>query len=434
MAKGSAGLALAAGAVGIVGLAVVWAIWGRSDVSVPEPVPLVQATSPAAAPEAAAPEIAAPEIAGAEAAATAALEAAAAVSADPATPAPDAGLPLEAPRFDVVRVDAGGMATIAGTAPPGAAVLLRLDGVEVARMSADAAGQFATLLTLPPSDLPRLLSLAVILPDGSGLPGPDTVALAPVAAPEMQVAEAAASEVAGGSQVAVAPDAPAASASAPAALLLTPEGVTVLQAGAVPADASAPAAPSPDAPLPILIDSIAYGAAGEVLLGGKAAPGGALRIYLDDAPVAEALTDASGGWQARLEEVAGGLHVLRADQIDAGGKVLSRFETPFKRDLPAPMPPETAAVTAEAVVPAGEAPVAAPEVASAPAPAPADAAPVIAPAPITITVQPGLTLWAIARQNFGAGIMYVQVFEANRDKIKDPDLIYPGQVFTVPKP
>ena len=55
-------------------------------------------------------------------------------------------------------------------------------------------------------------------------------------------------------------------------------------------------------------------------------------------------------------------------------------------------------------------------------------------APITIAARPGLTLWAIAQESFGGGVMYVQVFEANRDKIKDPDLIYPGQVFTVPKP
>ena len=69
-----------------------------------------------------------------------------------------------------------------------------------------------------------------------------------------------------------------------------------------------------------------------------------------------------------------------------------------------------------------------------PAPVTPDAAPLVAAAPITITVQPGLTLWAIAKANFGEGMLYVQVFEANRDKIKDPDLIYPGQVFTVPKP
>jgi nucleoid-associated protein YgaU len=54
------------------------------------------------------------------------------------------------------------------------------------------------------------------------------------------------------------------------------------------------------------------------------------------------------------------------------------------------------------------------------------------PAPVTVTVQPGFTLWAIARGRWGDGNMYVQVFEANRDRIRDPDLIYPGQVFTIP--
>ena len=50
-----------------------------------------------------------------------------------------------------------------------------------------------------------------------------------------------------------------------------------------------------------------------------------------------------------------------------------------------------------------------------------------------VTVQPGFTLWAIARDRYGEGLMYVRVYEANRDKIRDPDLIYPGQVFTVPE-
>lgn len=51
-----------------------------------------------------------------------------------------------------------------------------------------------------------------------------------------------------------------------------------------------------------------------------------------------------------------------------------------------------------------------------------------------VTVQPGNTLWALARENYGEGIRYVQLFEANRDKIRDPDLIYPGQVFDIPEP
>ena len=49
-----------------------------------------------------------------------------------------------------------------------------------------------------------------------------------------------------------------------------------------------------------------------------------------------------------------------------------------------------------------------------------------------VTVQPGNTLWAIARDRYGSGPAYVKVFEANRDRIRDPDLIYPGQVFSIP--
>ena len=49
-----------------------------------------------------------------------------------------------------------------------------------------------------------------------------------------------------------------------------------------------------------------------------------------------------------------------------------------------------------------------------------------------ITVQPGYTLWGIAERNLGKGVLYVKVFQANRDQIRDPNLIYPGQVFAVP--
>ena len=76
-------------------------------------------------------------------------------------------------------------------------------------------------------------------------------------------------------------------------------------------------------------------------------------------------------------------------------------------------------------------------VAAPPAPA-ADVAELAVDAPaakaalVSITVQPGFTLWGIAKAQLGDGVMYVQVFEANKDKIRDPDLIYPGQVFTLP--
>ncbi len=58
-------------------------------------------------------------------------------------------------------------------------------------------------------------------------------------------------------------------------------------------------------------------------------------------------------------------------------------------------------------------------------------APAAQPASVNVTVQPGFTLWGIARHQMGHGILYVKVWNANKDKIRNPNLIYPGQVFNL---
>jgi nucleoid-associated protein YgaU len=50
-----------------------------------------------------------------------------------------------------------------------------------------------------------------------------------------------------------------------------------------------------------------------------------------------------------------------------------------------------------------------------------------------VVVQPGESLWRIARHAYGQGIRYTVIFAANHDQIRDPDLIYPGQAFAVPQ-
>ena len=51
---------------------------------------------------------------------------------------------------------------------------------------------------------------------------------------------------------------------------------------------------------------------------------------------------------------------------------------------------------------------------------------------VSVTVQPGNNLWTLARTHYGSGVLYTQIFTANRELIRDPDLIYPGQIFTMP--
>lgn len=53
--------------------------------------------------------------------------------------------------------------------------------------------------------------------------------------------------------------------------------------------------------------------------------------------------------------------------------------------------------------------------------------------PATYTVVSGDTLYNIARRLYGDGSLYPKIFDANRDKISNPNLIHPGQVLTIPE-
>ncbi len=47
-------------------------------------------------------------------------------------------------------------------------------------------------------------------------------------------------------------------------------------------------------------------------------------------------------------------------------------------------------------------------------------------------IKKGDTLWKIAKESLGDGNRYPEIFEANKEVIKDPDLIYPGQKIRIP--
>lgn len=55
-----------------------------------------------------------------------------------------------------------------------------------------------------------------------------------------------------------------------------------------------------------------------------------------------------------------------------------------------------------------------------------------APQTKTYTVKKGDTLWGIAKKYYGNGAKYPTIYSANKGKIKNPNLIYVGQVFTIP--
>ncbi len=191
------------------------------------------------------------------------------------------------------------------------------------------------------------------------------------------------------------PDAPAEPVApvAPTVLLATDEGISVLQMGGA----------APEVLQAIALDSISYNPSGDVTLAGRGTGQGYVRVYLNNEPIKTLQIEADGSWRAPLPEIDTGVYTLRIDEIDDEGTVVSRVETPFKREEPEVLAQLNSGLTPETGITLTQ-----------------------------VTVQPGNTLWGIASKTYGDGILYVRVFEANKDRIRDEDLIYPGQVFTIP--
>ncbi len=348
-------------------------------------------------------------------------ETATSVPAPVAAPAPEAVAEApepeqaqQVPEFDTFRVEPDGSMVIAGRAEPGQTVDVILAGEAIDRVVADAGGNFVALPVAGPAAQPRRLSLLAD-PEGDAIASTTSYIVAPIAAPVV----IAAVEDPEPNVTPEAPQAPAdvqavPSIAAPQAPTVpdtdlapaAPVAPTVLQADAdgVRVVQASPTLTAPEAQPNVALDAITYDPEGEVQLSGRATGDGAVQVYIDNEPVTASPVTEGGDWRIDLPDIATGVYTLRIDEVDAEGGVVSRLETPFRREEAA----DVAAVLAEETSVDGF------EVA-------------------VRTVQPGATLWAIAEENLGAGIFYVEVYEANRDLIRDPDLIYPGQIFRIPE-
>lgn len=290
----------------------------------------------------------------------------------PADPAPRPGTPS----FDIVRVNPRGDAVIAGRAQPESEVIVLDADKVIGKVTADPRGEWVLLPAEPLAAGNRELSLQAQRPGETAVPSDKVVVLS---VPDRRAPGAAAPSAA--------PAAPEPAAPAqPLAVLVPRDGAgasTVLQG---------PSAVPPGRPR-TAIDVVDYTDQGQLTLSGGAEPGARVQLYLDNQPIGEAVADAQGRWRLVPDgPIAAGLHKLRVDELGAGGRVVGRAEIPFQRaEIVASLPSDSRTV-----------------------------------------VQPGNSLWQIARVSYGRGTQYSVIYEANRDQIRDPDLIYPGQIFVIP--
>ena len=312
------------------------------------------------------------------------------------------------PRLSLVSVEPDGSSQVAGFAEAGSRVELLLDGTVIGSVPAERDGTFYFEAQLPGSDMPRSITVRAVRDDLAIL-SDDEVLVQPVGPGETGTGTGEATAVAGStageatspadmSASAAVPDAAETTAeitaaAAPALIRSSPEGVSVVRP-------AIPAGTAPEVMSSVALDTISYSQGGDVQLAGRGGAGEGdsfVRIYLDNRAVVTQPIAPDGSWRTDLPQVDTGVYTLRVDQVDGAGQVVSRVETPFQREAPEALA-QAQAQTAQA-----------------------------------ITVQPGSTLWAIARDRYGEGTLYLRVYEANRDRIRNPDLIYPGQIFDLPE-
>ncbi|MHC8494547.1 Ig-like domain-containing protein [Thalassospira sp. SM2505] len=312
---------------------------------------------------------------------------------EPAT-TPESDAPeITNPSFDVVRIGPDGNAVIAGRAAPNSKVRIREGEEVIGEATADERGEWVVLPGKPLASGDRELSLESEDATGAVAKAEDkVVVLIPDAKPE----DRAASEATENGEATESKE-----ESQPIIALKVPtegEGAaTVLQGPAKMDDAgdADDAASDETAPgLPRLsIDVVDYDQQGRVAMSGKADMDHTVQVYLDNKHVGTAPADENGNWALTIgEPIEPGNYTMRADQLDDGGKVTARVEIPFERAKP------------DEILEPGS----------------------------RYVVQPGNSLWRIARRTYGDGLKYWVIYNQNRKQIRDPDLIYPGQIFALP--
>jgi nucleoid-associated protein YgaU len=302
-----------------------------------------------------------------------------------------------APTFDVARVEPTGEAVIAGRATPGAAVELLRNGELHDSAVADQSGQFVMVPPRFPSGTYDL-TLRSKQPDGKQATSKQSVA------------------------VAIEPN----PTDRPVVALMTPGKPTVVL--------SQPPAPKAMAGV-VVVEAVEIEPGGKFHASGRARAGAPVRLYLNDTFVASVTAGADGRFAVTINEgVAPGSYRVRLDEVEANsGAVRARAEVPF--NVPDTM--VTASVPAQAKasklpdIAAAQQPQLAPVMATV-LPDGGSRSTVVVPKIATTTVSRGDSLWRLSRHTYGVGTRYAVIYKANREHIRNPNLIHPGQIFVLP--
>jgi len=298
--------------------------------------------------------------------------------------APQAEPDTAPPSFDVVRIERDGALVAAGRSPRGSRVFLLRDGKVEAEAEADRSGNWVLILDrpLPPGDHELLLEAR--LPSGETIRSSELVV---ASVPDRAADDGARRAEAAGSGQEQPGEAPSSDEAVVIAVPQEGGGARVLQGQDAEENEGLRT-------LGLAILSVDYDAEGFIKVAGRGLPEATILAYLDNTLIGRTTVAADEGWLIAPETaVEEGLYQLRIDQVNDAGEVVARLETVFARSV------------------------------------------FIADLPLDrmVVVEPGNSLWRLARRLYGEGILYSVIYDANQDQIRDPDLIYPGQIFLAPR-
>jgi LysM repeat protein len=317
--------------------------------------------------------------------------------------------PTAVPTFDVVVIEPSGEGVIAGRAAPGWKVSVQSGGAKIAEAKADLQGEWSVVLEKPLPSGDHALSLKIVSPDGTrAVSSQETVRVAvgtsaaPQAAPQ---------------------------AGAPAALAEVEPNVTrALARAEQEALKASQAGPAPAKPA-LVFKTVDYAlsetGSGTVTITGTSEPGASIAIFYGDERLAETRADRTGAWQVAVGKTLGmGEHSFRAERVGAapGATVAAVISLERVEPKPEQAAPEVAASGLAASGPGSEV------VAAGGTPGAGQHAKDV------YVIRRGDTLWAIAKRYLGSGLRYTAIFQDNRGKIANPDLIHPQQEVSIPNP
>ena len=279
---------------------------------------------------------------------------------------------LDVPRFDVVRVTRGGAGLVTGHAPPAATVNVLADGRVIGEATADAKGEWILIFSDPLKSGGVELSLQLAAPDLPPEQAPVVSPLVVVVVVPDNVKDHFVDSEGEGVVVIASPR------------FRMGSSVIMQRPGRVTAGETTDG---------LGFDALDYGDDGKAVLSGRAPAFAEVRAYVDNHFEGRVTADQHGKWELSLKDaLTEGAHVLRADQVNDKGKVQLRLETPFARSKPInPLKTKDKIIT-----------------------------------------QATKDTWLISRKIVADGYHYTQIFRADKDQVKDPDQVYPGQVVDLP--